>query len=1011
MFLRRYILLLLTLLSFTLQAQQYPVDVQVFVTPPYPQSLRGYADTFEQKIQAHFLLKDLSTGGRPFVLRFSLEDFQGQVIAQTPDYITPYLVNLSPGVRRTLTNIDFKTLLRYENLYGINEATYNGLLPEGTYFIGLSLYDVATGRPVSNKGRAMIQVRRYSPPVLTMPQKGEVLTKKNAFQHIVFQWMPRDVAPFMQYEFTLKEVWDLALVPEEAFMTGRLVYQTKTFSPALAYTNMMPILLENKRYVWQVRAFTNNPNNPNEQSYFKNNGNSETFYFDLVSHCEAPKFLTAITESTSAQLRWSAQAMMPNQEYPYKVMYREKGKTWKSQKVSMPYAKLTNLKRGRTYIYKVGVACGLNAANSTSVFGEESYMYSTEQEFTTTEQIDEKSQVQCGVKPEIRIKNTNPLQDNLYPNTTFTAGDFPVTVLNATGNNGVYSGEGYVKVPYLQDTKIKVVFNGIKLNTERQLIEGKLVTTYDETESNVINITNEVEKIKSILREYKGKKNQQKELKEQVKQIKEEIDKHNDNELKKSLENLEKSADNLIEKGKNFTSNEVKKVEEEIKLLQEELQKYTEKLNSFENTGGSINNVGKDSYFDGVINGTTIPQGAILTENAFQKEFKSKQTIAVPNNASFEIYTINNQFKIIVSTSNIKDEEFEKLKKELEKTQGFTIWLHYTKGENQLKYKINYSDRFFSKKQDIEIYKRVMKKMLENADPTDNWGQLVIESAYGINTMTQKLINTPQDYQEKEGQSLEIRLLEKYYDYLYKKKKNNEFKQDIITLSATNQDALLEPTFQGGTVDKSWLETILPKDKIEETFKIVNKVLEVVNANRDRVGVGLEISGGIEANSGIKLEGGGIFGNVTFLGGKNAGYVYSYKGGEFGVGAISAVGAGVNRSKSHFVTWNHGRRAQEYFDGSYTYKRVEAGASSGSITAGVDISAGTSGTKAEGTDWNVFSIGNNVGIGAGVSTVITGSVTYGQGEVHFINKETFDTPKNNWEKIKSFIKIMVIELW
>ena len=721
--------------------------------------------------------------------------------------------------------------------------------------------------------------------------------------------------------------------------------------------------------------------------------------------------LTAMTESTSAQLRWSAQAMMPNQEYPYKVMYREKGKTWKSQKVSMPYAKVTGLKRGRTYIYKVGVACGLETAYSSSVFGEESYMYSTEQEFTTTEQIDEKSQVQCGVKPEIRIKNTNPLQDNLYPNTTFTAGDFPVTVLNATGNNGVYSGEGYVKVPYLQDTKIKVVFNGIKLNTERQLIEGKLVTTYDETERNVINITNEVEKIKSILREYKGKKNQQKELKEQVKQIKEEIDKHNDNELKKSLENLEKSADNLIEKGKNFTSNEVKKVEEEIKLLQEELQKYTEKLNSFENTGGSINNVGKDSYFDGVINGTTIPQGAILTENAFQKEFKSKQTIAVPNNASFEIYTINNQFKIIVSTSNIKDEEFEKLKKELEKTQGFAIWLHYTKGENQLKYKINYSDRFFSKKQDIEIYKRVMKKMLENADPTDNWGQLVIGSAYGINTMTQKLINTPQDYQEKEGQSLEIRLLEKYYDYLYKKKKNNEFKQDIITLSATNQDALLEPTFQGGTVDKSWLETILSKDKIEETFKIVNKVLEVVNANRDRVGVGLEISGGIEANSGIKLEGGGIFGNVTFLGGKNAGYVYSYKGGEFGVGAISAVGAGVNRSKSHFVTWNHGRRAQEYFDGSYTYKRVEAGASSGSITAGVDISAGTSGTKAEGTDWNVFSIGNNVGIGAGVSTVITGSVTYGQGEVHFINKETFDTPKNNWEKIKSFIKIMVIELW
>ena len=485
MLFRRYILLFLTLLSLSLQGQQYPVDIQVFATPPYPQSLRGYADTFEEKLQAHFLLKDLSTGGRPFVLRLSLENFQGQVIAQTPDYIAPYLLNLTPGVRRTLSNIDFKSLLKYENLYGINESTYNGLLPEGTYFLCLSLYDSATGRPVSNKGRAMLQVRRYAPPIPTMPQKGEVLTKKNAFQHIVFQWMPRDIAPFMQYEFTLKEVWDLSLVPEEAFMTGRLVYQTQTYAPALAYTNMMPILLENKRYVWQVRAFTNNPNNPNEPSYFKNNGNSETFYFDLVSHCEAPKFLTAISESTSAQLRWSAQAMMPNQEYPYKVMYRERGKSWKSQKVSMPNAKLTGLKRGRTYIYKVGVACGLNATHSSSVFGQESYMYSTEQEFTTTEQIDQKSQVQCGVKPQVRIKNTSPLQDNLYPNTTFTAGDFPVTVLNATGSNGVYSGEGFVKVPYLQDTKIKVSFTNIKLNTEHQLIDGKLITTYDQTERNV----------------------------------------------------------------------------------------------------------------------------------------------------------------------------------------------------------------------------------------------------------------------------------------------------------------------------------------------------------------------------------------------------------------------------------------------------------------------------------------------------------------------------------------------
>ena len=95
MLFRRYILLFLTLLSLSLQGQQYPVDIQVFATPPYPQSLRGYADTFEEKLQAHFLLKDLSTGGRPFVLRLSLENFQGQVIAQTPEY-SPLLAKPHP---------------------------------------------------------------------------------------------------------------------------------------------------------------------------------------------------------------------------------------------------------------------------------------------------------------------------------------------------------------------------------------------------------------------------------------------------------------------------------------------------------------------------------------------------------------------------------------------------------------------------------------------------------------------------------------------------------------------------------------------------------------------------------------------------------------------------------------------------------------------------------------------------------------------------------------------------
>ncbi|EKB54077.1 hypothetical protein HMPREF9699_02120, partial [Bergeyella zoohelcum ATCC 43767] len=41
---------------------------------------------------------------------------------------------------------------------------------------------------------------------------------------------------------------------------------------------------------------------------------------------------------------------------------------------------------------------------------------------------------------------------------------------------------------YLADTKVKVSFNNIKLNTDRKLIEGVIETTYDPTEKNIVNV-------------------------------------------------------------------------------------------------------------------------------------------------------------------------------------------------------------------------------------------------------------------------------------------------------------------------------------------------------------------------------------------------------------------------------------------------------------------------------------------------------------------------------------------
>src|SRR5690606_38985589 len=90
----------------------------------------------------------------------------------------------------------------------------------------------------------------------------------------------------------------------------------------------------------------------------------------------------------------------------------------------------------------------------------------------------------CGITSEIQITNTQPLPQ-LFRNEIFTAGDFPVTVKEISGADGTFTGSGYIVVPYLQDTRIKVSFVNIKINDEYQLINGIVETDYDETWSGV----------------------------------------------------------------------------------------------------------------------------------------------------------------------------------------------------------------------------------------------------------------------------------------------------------------------------------------------------------------------------------------------------------------------------------------------------------------------------------------------------------------------------------------------
>uniref|UniRef100_UPI0028AE2352 fibronectin type III domain-containing protein n=1 Tax=Chishuiella sp. TaxID=1969467 RepID=UPI0028AE2352 len=478
-------------------AQQYPVQVTPVLIPPYSLKLGDYATTGENKLQLQLLMTDLMEPTHNVRLRFSLESgINATPIAVSNQYINGMRdITLSPGVPLILSNIDIRPLFQLQNLGGISAADYARTLPQGMYNFCFQVVDSNTGRTLSQKSCSTAYFVQYDPPILSLPQNGELVQKQNEIQNLVFQWMPRQLAPNTRYIFTLKEIWDTQRDPVTAFLSSPALYQEEVYSNSLFYGFDKTQLLVGKRYAWQVQAKSGNPvlggNATEDNGVYKNNGLSEIFYFDYIQDCKIPSFLSAKNAGRGrVEIRWSYPGEKPNSLY--KVQYRKKGSTsaWMEQDAYQESAYITGLEDQTVYEYRVGSVCGLNTSfnNSFENGTTNAYSYSNIQQFTT-DSSDKDNNYQCGLLPDSNITNQSPLQELLVANEIFTAGDFPVTVISAKGSNGNFTGEGYIVVPYLGNTKLKVVFNSIQINTERQLIGGVIETTYDPNESAIYTLS------------------------------------------------------------------------------------------------------------------------------------------------------------------------------------------------------------------------------------------------------------------------------------------------------------------------------------------------------------------------------------------------------------------------------------------------------------------------------------------------------------------------------------------
>lgn len=462
-----------------LSAQVFPVEVNQNLIPPYNTKLSSYATSTDTKLNLQLLLRDINITNRQVRLKLYIEG-NGFNVQSTPVVVGAPMIFLNGGSPQFYTNVDLRAYFEQNNLVGITPQQYSRSLPDGVYNICWEVYDFMTNLPISRKTCTPVYLLQNDPPVLNLPQRAESIVEQNPL-FINFQWTPRHVnATNVSYEFELREIWDNYMNPQAAFLASPNYYTQTTFGTTLLYDMSKPALLPGKRYAWRVKAISTS--GISENSVFKNNGYSEIFYFTYSADCAPP--LYTLSEALSAQkvkLTWQGTPNHNKYHIQYKKANVEEAQ-WFEVFTYNNQAQVSNLEPGATYDFRVGGTCNL----VTDL--EPSYTYSSINQFTMPTK-DEAVSYNCGVMPEIEITNTSPLS-SLGMNETFTAGDFEVTVKLIEGANGTFSGTGFIVVPYLADTKIAVEFQGIKINTDYQLYDGVINTTYDPNWSGVEDIGN-----------------------------------------------------------------------------------------------------------------------------------------------------------------------------------------------------------------------------------------------------------------------------------------------------------------------------------------------------------------------------------------------------------------------------------------------------------------------------------------------------------------------------------------
>lgn len=450
-------------------SQQFPITVIPQLAKPSPVYINNYADdsTINTPIQLRLLLNDITANNEQIRLKIFVEG--NGISFESRDFVNGIApIFIDGGTPLLLNNFDLAPYFQFQNIMGINSNVYGAALPEGNYQFCFEIFGAITNNRLSSKTCVSTYIFNNEPPLLNLPFN-EVNIEPKEVENIVFQWTPRHInVSNVEYELSMVEIWDDMVDPRTAFLTSPPFFQTTTRMTTFIYGPSQPLLLADKRYAWQVRAKA--LQGIEEVGLFRNEGESEIFWFSRTEPCKAPNSVFAEAKGkTKINIFWEEDRSLFQE---YTIEYKEANDAnaeWFSITTNSSWATIWHLKPATTYEFKVQGKCKFQKGNFSEI-----------QEVTTANDEDESANYNCGIVPDIEAVSNRTPHQGLQIGDSVTAGDFIVTITEITSqSNGILSGTGFVKIPYLKYARFAVKFEGILVNTDKQLAQGEIVTLYD----------------------------------------------------------------------------------------------------------------------------------------------------------------------------------------------------------------------------------------------------------------------------------------------------------------------------------------------------------------------------------------------------------------------------------------------------------------------------------------------------------------------------------------------------